>query len=44
MYFIFSLLPATLFAVLGYVVLYCAMRSDDGMRTAGKIGSETINR
>lgn len=36
MYFIFSLLPATLFAVLGYLVLYCALRSVGGVSAFGK--------
>lgn len=37
MSFIFSLLPATLLAVMGYVVLYCAIRSEGGIGTFGKI-------
>ena len=37
MYFTFSLLPATLLAVLGYVVLYCAIRSDGAMNILGKV-------
>lgn len=37
MFFVISLLPATLFAVLGYIVLYCANRSEGGTSTFGKI-------
>lgn len=36
MYFFISLLPTTLFAVLGYVVLYCANRSEGGVKLFGK--------
>ena len=36
MFFFFSLLPATIFAVLGYIVLYCALRSTGGVSTFGK--------
>lgn len=32
-----SLLPLTLFFVLGYVVLYCALRSDGATAIFGKI-------
>lgn len=37
MCFIFSLLPATVFTVLGYFVLYCATRSQGGVSTFGKV-------
>ncbi len=37
MYFIFSLLPATVFAVLGYLVLYCTTRSEGGVRAFGQV-------
>ena len=37
MYFIVSLLPTTLFVILGYVVWYCASRSEGGMSTFGKV-------
>ena len=37
MSFIASLFPATLFAVLGYVVLYCALRSEGAAGVFGKI-------
>lgn len=31
-----SILPATIFAVLGYLILYCAVRSKGGMRAFGR--------
>lgn len=34
---VISLLPFTIFAVLGYVVLYCAIRSESGVQAFGKI-------
>ena len=37
MCFIFSLFPATILTVLGYVVLYCSTRTDGAVRTFGKI-------
>lgn len=37
MCFIFSLLPATVFTVLGYIVLYCATRSEGGVSTFGRV-------
>lgn len=37
MCFVFSFLPATVFTVLGYIVLYCATRSEKGVATFGRI-------
>ncbi len=37
MLFIFSLLWATLFAVLGYIVFYCSIRIEGGMKTFGQV-------
>jgi hypothetical protein len=37
MCFLFSLLPATILAVLGYIVLYCSAKSDGAVRTFGRI-------
>ncbi len=37
MCFIFSLMPATVFVALGYLVLYGAIHSEGGVRTFGKI-------
>lgn len=37
MVFIFSLLPATLLAILGYIVLYCATRSEGGVGLFGRV-------
>lgn len=37
MCFVFSLLPATVFTVLGFIVLYCATRSEGRVSTFGKI-------
>lgn len=37
MSFIFSLLPATLLAILGYIVLYCATRSEGGVGIFGRV-------
>jgi hypothetical protein len=37
MCFIFSLLPATVYTVIGYFVLYCAKRSEGGFSTFGKV-------
>lgn len=37
MYFIFSLLPATVLAILAYVVLYCATRSEGRVSIFGKV-------
>lgn len=36
MLFVISLLPTTLFAVLGYVVLYCALRLEGSISAFGK--------
>ncbi len=36
MTFFVGLLPATLFAVLGYIVLYCAIKSDGAFRAVGR--------
>lgn len=37
MLFLLSLLPATLLAALGYIVLYCSTRADGRVRTFGTI-------
>jgi hypothetical protein len=37
MCFLFSLFPATVLAVLGYVVLYCSTKADGAVKTFGKI-------
>ena len=37
MCFAFSFLPATVFTVLGYIVLYCAIRSEGGVAVFGRI-------
>lgn len=37
MYFVISLLPATLLGVLGYIVLYCATRSEGGVAMFGRV-------
>ena len=37
MCFIFSFLPATVFIALGYLVLYCATRSEGGFSAFGKV-------
>lgn len=37
MSFIVSLLPATVFAIMGYVVLYCAINSEGRMSIFGKV-------
>ena len=37
MCFLFSLFPATMLTVLGYVVLYCSTKADGAVRTFGKI-------
>jgi hypothetical protein len=37
MSFLLSLLPATLLAVLGYIVLYCSIRADGGLKTFGRV-------
>lgn len=42
MCFIFSLMPATVFLALGYLVLYGATHSEGGFQTFGKILSVWI--
>ena len=37
MCFLLSLFPATVLTILGYVVLYCATRSEGGVKTFGAI-------
>jgi len=37
MCFLFSLLPATILTVFGYIVLYCSSKVDGAMRTFGKV-------
>ncbi len=37
MCFMFSFLPATVLTVLGYLVLYCATRSEGGVSAFGKV-------
>jgi len=37
MCFLFSLFPATILTVLGYVVLYCSTKADGAVKTFGKI-------
>ena len=37
MTFVFSLFPATLLAVLGYVVFYCSIKVDGAFKTFGRI-------
>lgn len=37
MCFLFSLFPATILTVLGYVVLYCSNKVDGTVKTFGKI-------
>ena len=37
MCFIFSFMPATVFTVLGYLVLYCATQSEGRVCTFGKV-------
>jgi hypothetical protein len=37
MFFFFSLLPATLWAIVGYFVLVSAVRTEGSLRTAGQI-------
>ena len=37
MCFMFSLFPATVLTVLGYVVLYCSTKADGAVRAFGKI-------
>lgn len=37
MCFFASLIPATVFTVLGYVVLFCASKSEGGLQTFGWI-------
>lgn len=37
MTFLLSLLPATLLTVLGYIVLYCSIRADGGLKTFGRV-------
>ena len=37
MCFLFSLIPATMLTVLGYVVLYCSTKSDGAMKAFGMI-------
>ena len=33
----FSLLPATLFVVMAYIVFYCTLRIEGGMKTFGQV-------
>jgi hypothetical protein len=35
--FLFSLFPATVLTVFGYLVLYCATKSEGGVSTFGRI-------
>jgi len=37
MFFFFSLIPATIFVVIGYFVLYASTRMDGRIRTAGRV-------
>ncbi len=37
MCFLFSLFPATMLTVLGYLVLYCSTKSDGAVKTFGMI-------
>ncbi len=37
MCFLFSLFPATMLTVLGYIVLYCSTKVDGGVKIFGKI-------
>ncbi len=37
MCFLFSLFPATMLTVVGYIVLYCSTKADGAVRTFGKI-------
>lgn len=37
MFFFFSLIPATVIAVIGYFVLYASARSDGRIRTVGRV-------
>jgi len=37
MCFFFSLLPATVWAIIGYFVLFASTRTDAGMRTFGRV-------
>lgn len=37
MCFLFSLFPATVLTIFGYIVLYCAAKSEGGLRTFGRI-------
>jgi hypothetical protein len=37
MCFVFSLFPATMLTVLGYIVLYCSTKADGSVKTFGKI-------
>ena len=37
MCFVFSLFPATVLTIFGYIVLYCATESEGGLRTFGRI-------
>ena len=36
MYFVFSLIPATLFVVLGYFILFSSTKADGGAKTLGQ--------
>ena len=37
MCFLFSLFPATVLTIFGYIVLYCATKSEGGVRAFGRI-------
>lgn len=37
MCFMFSFIPATVFTVLGFIVLYCTTKSEGGVATFGRI-------
>ncbi len=37
MCFLFSLFPATMLTVFGYIVLYCSTKADGAVKTFGKI-------
>jgi len=37
MCFLFSLFPATMLTVFGYIVLYCSTKADGALKTFGKI-------
>ena len=37
MCFLFSLFPATMLTVFGYIVIYCSTKADGALKTFGKI-------